>query len=383
MGLNGLQSYLFCPENNLECRIFEVISQAMDALNIGLIILDHDKQKLKHQNKYSQNIFRNLNKSGDFIFFYDLFLPQPLTLNAILLQNNTVQCEKRLLHYRIIHPEGALLWLFFQDITEKSRLESIAEAVNLMDNIGYIFSGLRHEICNPVNNIKTILTVLKAKLEHMDQIPLENIRTYVERTLEEIVRLEELLKLLRNFNMFDDPKPENIDLMAFFGTFMTIAELDALNRGIKIKTDFSFEARYGYIDSRALHQAILNVFTNALDALVDCETPEIRMSLYRLGGRICIKIKDNGSGIPRDQLKNLFNPFFTTKEKGTGLGLVITRNILTKMNSTIEIQSEHGQGTTVYITMPEGHAGNNTAYFIDEQQIGKEFGNGKNHDFNR
>ena len=97
---------------------------------------------------------------------------------------------------------------------------------------------------------------------------------------------------------------------------------------------------------------MLNVLTNASDALQDVEAPEISISTQKSDSRIIIKIKDNGRGIPVEQKKHLFQPFSTTKSHGTGLGLVIVKKMMFKMNGTVDIQSEEHAGTMVTLNLP-------------------------------
>jgi signal transduction histidine kinase len=111
--------------------------------------------------------------------------------------NRTFQWGNRLLGCSIYPVSENHFCLFLRDITEKTRLESIAQAVNTMDNIGFIFSGIRHEIGNPLNSIKMTISVLR---KNLDRFPKETIREYIERTASEITRMEYLLKSLRNFS---------------------------------------------------------------------------------------------------------------------------------------------------------------------------------------
>jgi C4-dicarboxylate-specific signal transduction histidine kinase len=109
-----------------------------------------------------------------------------------------------------------------------------------------------------------------------------------------------------------------------------------------------------YADPRALQQVMLNIFTNASDAMNGRDTPKITIKAFRSAGMIGIRVEDNGCGIPEDKLKDLFKPFYTTKAHGTGLGLVIVKKMLAKMNGTIEITRRQDEGTRVDIFIPVG-----------------------------
>ena len=109
-----------------------------------------------------------------------------------------------------------------------------------------------------------------------------------------------------------------------------------------------------YADPRALQQALLNVMTNASDALEGREDPAIDITISKLDDHVRIQIHDNGSGISEEDQKTLFRPFVTSKKQGTGLGLVLVKKMLTKMNGGVMITSRPDAGTTVDIMIPEG-----------------------------
>jgi PAS domain S-box-containing protein len=236
------------------------------------------------------------------------------------------------------------------DVTEKLRLESIAEAVNTMDNIGFIFSGVRHEIGNPVNSIKMALSVLK---QNLDSYSKEMIKEYADRMLSEIVRMEYLLKAMKSFNLFETMELVDVNMTTFMDNFLRLTSGDFAKKGIRIETDIP-ETLWAYIDPRALQQVLLNVMANASDALEGRENATITVRASKLGDLINITVEDNGSGMSEDQVEGLFKPFYTTKEKGTGLGLVISKKMMTKMKGLIEVVSEKNRGTIVDLFIPEG-----------------------------
>ena len=94
--------------------------------------------------------------------------------------------------------------------------------------------------------------------------------------------------------------------------------------------------------------------TNASDSLEGREDPRIALSVWNLAGMVNIRIEDNGCGMTEDQQEDLFKPFYTNKAKGTGLGLVIAKKMLTKMKGFIEVVSEKNKGTIVDLFIPEG-----------------------------
>jgi PAS domain S-box-containing protein len=238
-----------------------------------------------------------------------------------------------------------------RDVTDKVRLESIAESVNMMSNIGYIFTGVRHEIGNPINSAKMILSVLQYKL---DQASKEAVKDYVDRALVEIGRVEVLLKSLKNFNLYETPDLQSLSTTSFIEDFLKLIVEDFEKKGVRIEWKIAPGAGTVFADPRALQQVLINIVTNAADALTGTKDPAIAIGISRNAGRVLIRVTDNGCGMTEKQLQDAFKPFYTSKSHGTGLGLVIVRKMLAKMQGEIELTSLLGRGTTVNIYLPEG-----------------------------
>lgn len=330
--------------------IFSDILQDMD---VGIIVLDIERKIVFFQNKAASEFFSSIMYPADYQTLNELILPDTIAHHPskALGSQQTLNHDGKIFGYSIYHITQGYVWIFLRDITEKTRLESIAEAVNSMENIGYIFSGIRHEIGNPVNSAKMTLSVLK---ENIDSFSDETIGEYVDRSLNEIHRMEYLLKSLKTFSMFEEPVPQNVDLISFTANLLGIAAEDFEKNGINIKVNIPPDANWAFLDQRVLQQVMLNLLTNAFDALDERLNPEIVISAEKKYGLLWLKVEDNGCGIPEKQMENLFKPFHTSKQKGTGLGLVICRKMLASMNCTIEIRSVESVGTVVELSIPEG-----------------------------
>ncbi len=239
------------------------------------------------------------------------------------------------------------------DVTEKTRLQSIAEAVNTMNNIGYVFAGIRHEIGNPVNSAKITLSVLKA---NYDRYAKENVITYLDRATGELSRVEYLLRCLKNYNMYEVPEFQAVDVGDFVEKFISLVRDDCAKKGVALETAVDSDVARVHADPRALHQALLNILTNALDACSGVAGPRVFIRIHRAFGMVLFNISDNGCGMTEEQQRNIFRPFYTTKPHGTGLGLVIVRKMLLKMNGTVSITSRPGEGTLVDIYLREATA---------------------------
>lgn len=238
-----------------------------------------------------------------------------------------------------------------RDVTEREHLEAVASAVNMMDQVGFVFSAIRHELGNPVNSIKTALSVLR---EQIDTCPRETVIDYLDRTLAEIGRVEYLLKVFKTFNLFEHPRIEPVAIDRFLEDFLGLLGNDCGKRGITVSLHASAGLGDVLVDPRALHQALLNLVTNAADAVEKSAAPRILLNVQRRGRRIFLQVEDNGQGMGPEQLAKLFHPFFTTKPQGNGLGLAIVKKLVTKMGGTVDVVSARGIGTTVTLSLIAG-----------------------------
>jgi PAS domain S-box-containing protein len=237
-----------------------------------------------------------------------------------------------------------------RDVTEKLRLESIAQAVNTMSNTAYIFSGIRHEIGNPINSVGTVLKLLRSSIDKYDKPAIHN---YIDRALNEIATVEVLLNNLKSFNMYENPKLGDVNLPVFMDKFLTLVKTDSEKKGVSIKAKVASDVDLCRVDPRALQQVLMNVLTNAWDACGSRENPEISIEVSKHRGMVQIEVSDNGCGMSPEQQENLFKPFYTGKPHGTGLGLPIARKMLAMMNASIEVSSKKDIGTTASIQLPE------------------------------
>ncbi len=325
----------------------------LNFIDVGTVVLDRRNKIVAFCNKAATDILQAIEVDSQFSSLTKLFgLSGKVAALVHSAAPHTIRCGQRLIGYSVHQIANESCCVFFQDVTEKKRLESIAEAVNTMDNLGYIFSGIRHEIGNPVNSIKMTMSVLKRNLA---QFSPDTVEEYVDRSLAEIARVEYLLKSLKNFSLFEDIENRAFDLRPFLQQFMFLASGDFARFGIRIHSRIPPVELWVRADPRALQQVLLNLLANAKGALAESKNPEILLSVEGGEGLVLIGVEDNGCGMSEQEQQHLFKPFYTTKADGTGLGLVITRKMLAHMKSSIEISSEQQVGTRVTLSLPAVH----------------------------
>jgi len=320
----------------------------LDYIDVGVLVLDLQERRIDYRNPVFCNVLQDPGLCDSFDRLEELILVD-LIKPASGPASITVSHHERTFGCSIYDIGARYRCVFIRDISEKLRLESIAQAVNTMDNIGYIFSGVRHEIGNPLNSLKMALSVLRNNLDNFER---ETVIEYIDRGLADIGRVEFLLRSMKSFAVFERIELRDVDLGQFMRRFMSLIESEFSERGISLVFDEPVDMSRVRIDSRALHQALLNLLANAADALADVADPEIHLFAEERDQLIRLVVSDNGAGISEAQRRHLFKPFNTSKPSGNGLGLVITRKLLAQMNADIEIESSPGNGTLAIISLP-------------------------------
>jgi len=324
-------------------------------IDIGILIIDLDQQKVAFRNPASTDILRDRDLPLSCLEILQLLGNESAEGFAEqTTEPRTIHLGQRILGFTSYPITPGMVCLFLRDITERIRFESIAQAINTMDNIGFIFSGIRHEIGNPLNSIKMTISVLRNNLE---KFPQETIEAYIDRAKAEIVRIEYLLKGLKNFSMFETVECLQVDLGEFLRKFIDLVSRDLEQKGIFLCLEPVTGPVPVLIDPRALHQALLNLVTNAADSLESQPAPQVWFRVRFSDKLVWLSVEDNGCGMEEDQIKLLFHPFCTSKPQGNGLGLVITRKLLAMMQASIDITSQPGIGTKVAIALPMGEVG--------------------------
>ena len=238
-----------------------------------------------------------------------------------------------------------------RDVTDKLKLESIAETVDMMNNIGYIFTGVRHEIGNLLLGMSANLIQLTRKLDKLDK---PAIKQYAISSLDALEKVEFIFRSLRNLNMFENIECQDVRISEFMDDFLALVREDFTKKGIMITVLIEPGTECCHTDPRALQQIVLNILTNAADALTGRNKPRVSLTVSGAADMILIRIEDNGCGITKEKINDLFKPFHTTKAHGTGLGLVIVKKMLDRMQGTIEIESRMNEGTRVDLRIPAG-----------------------------
>jgi two-component system NtrC family sensor kinase len=241
---------------------------------------------------------------------------------------------------------------------EQEREDAIAqtEHASKLASIGRLASGVAHEINNPLAIINENAGLMKDLLETGDlQQNKEKFLVLINSIFDSVNRSRTITHRLLGFARRMEVSHEVIDLNDTVKEVLGFLEKEIIFRKIRLEVNLAENLPKIISDKGQLQQVFLNIINNALDALGDTKEGFIVISTEAMRkGKVRVSISDNGPGIPRDKLKHIFEPFYTTKEKGegTGLGLFISYGIVRKLGGSVLVESEINKGTTFIIEIP-------------------------------
>jgi PAS domain S-box-containing protein len=235
-----------------------------------------------------------------------------------------------------------------REITEFKELEKKYYESQKLAAIGQLSAGIAHEVRNPLSSIKMSLQILEKRLQ-----PEGNDLKRFKIAQREVEHLEELVNDVLIFAKPGDPKKVPTDLRRTIENALEMVEKAVLDKHINVIQQIEIELPHPNIDGVMLEQAFLNIFRNAIDAMQ--EGGRLQIIVRESGNQpheLSIEIADDGGGMDEETLTHLFNPFFTQKRYGTGLGMTQVKKIIDLHAGNIEIESKKGEGTRVVITLP-------------------------------
>ena len=245
--------------------------------------------------------------------------------------------------------EGTDRYVFVQrDITEFKNLEKKFYESQKLAAIGQLSAGIAHEVRNPLSSIKMSLQILEKRIQ-----PEGNNLKRFKIARREVEHLEKLVNDVLIYARPADPKKESSDMKKILEHALAMVEKSISDKHTTVQTAYDETVPAVSVDRAMLEQTFLNIYHNAIDAMEDKGILSIST---KLGDddkdSIQVVVEDNGCGIDADDMPHLFNPFFTRKKYGTGLGLTQIKKILDQHEGTIEIVSKQGEGTKVTVSLP-------------------------------
>jgi signal transduction histidine kinase len=228
--------------------------------------------------------------------------------------------------------------------------KSYMRRADRLASLGTLTAGIAHEIRNPLVAIKTFIQLLPERLE--DE---EFRRHFLSVASGEVDRISSLVNELLDFARTSDPKLEMEDVNNILDGMILLISTESKKKHIEVVKEYGQDIPLINIDKEQIKQVFLNILLNAIDATPENGKIGVKTrSFVKPGGEHYVQIEftDTGCGIPAEHLEDIFNPFFTTKNSGSGLGLSISHQIIEDHKGYINVESELNKGSSFYINLP-------------------------------
>jgi len=247
----------------------------------------------------------------------------------------------------VIKEEGRVVGTvgFLRDLTESKRMEEEMKRADRLATVGKAVAYITHEIKNPLMVIGGL-----AKQVAAQPAPGEREREKLDIIVSEIKRLETILLEVGEFTKTAHLELQPVALPAVLADVLALMQATFEKKQIRLSAELPGGLPAALGEPLKLKQVFINLIKNATDAMP--QGGQLWVSARAHEGRLQARIKDSGPGIPPEVMRELFTPFFTTKPKGTGLGLVISRQIVQEHHGSLRVESEPGQGAECIIELP-------------------------------
>jgi PAS domain S-box-containing protein len=244
--------------------------------------------------------------------------------------------------------QGPVIIGICRDISERVAMEAKMRDHERMAYVGHLSASLSHEIRNPLSSVKMNLQILERKLE-LDGFD----RRRLEITVHEVSRLEGILRQLLDVARPLTITTASVNLSALAQGCVDLLAAKVHEKGLELVERYSKTLPPAHVDAGKVEQALINLLLNAIEATPEGGRITVWTRTARKGNR-CLEIgvRDTGHGIDRDQMANLFTPFFTSKSQGSGLGLSNVKRIMEAHSGEVDVRSRKGRGATFILRLP-------------------------------
>lgn len=240
--------------------------------------------------------------------------------------------------------------VILRDMTEtRQRTESVIESEKL-SALTLLAAGVAHEIGNPLNSLNIHLQLMERELKSLPAAKAERLREDIRVAREEITRLDRIINQFLRAVRPTKPDLQRTSVNDIVVETLALLERELADRDILVEQELAEELPRTLVDRAQLKQAFYNVIRNAVQAMRAGGI--LRLRTEATDTHVVVSFVDTGHGITAEQIGRIFEPYYTTKKEGSGLGLMIVQRIIREHGGTIEVESGVGRGTTFRIKLP-------------------------------
>jgi signal transduction histidine kinase len=242
-----------------------------------------------------------------------------------------------------------------QEADRRLELERTLRHSEKLATVGQLASGLAHEIGTPLNIITGRIELTRKRIKDAE------VQKNLEVVTEQTDRITKIIRQLLGYVRKKKISQTGINVNDLLDTTLRFLDYQILKQDVEVVKDFPKDLPQVYGDRDQLQQVFLNLLINSLQAMPRGGTLQLSTSLKEISKEgiegnkksyLEIEVEDSGVGMKREVLENIFNPFFTTKDSGSGLGLMVTQGIVQDHEGWIEVESEVGKGSRFKVYLP-------------------------------
>jgi two-component system sensor histidine kinase HydH len=335
--ISNLPEGIILTDNDLNIRYINGIAEDLLGVNAQGAI-GRNSQDILPAAINQMKIFANRNNK---VIENEVGIKQ---LNGMIIPTSVIATE-------VVTSDGIFVGHMYliKDLTQIKQLQSEIQRKDKLAAIGNLAAGVAHEVRNPLSSIKGYATYFKGLFAEDD----EN-RAIAEILISETDRLNRVITELLEIARPSDIKPKEVDVQSIFETAIRLVQADwSQNEKTKISTEIRDGIETLFIDPDRFVQVLVNIYLNSLQAMPDGGLLKTEVGSDR--DFIAISVTDTGRGMSQETKGQIFNPYFTTKNSGTGLGMAIVHKIIEAHNGRITVSSEEGKGTVITIYLPKNN----------------------------
>jgi PAS domain S-box-containing protein len=242
------------------------------------------------------------------------------------------------------------------DITRMKDLEQIVTAREKLASLGQLAAGIAHEIRNPLSGINiniSTLDLLCRRAEGMEPEEKEKLGAVVAQAKAASEKIGAVVKRVLDYSKPIPPRMDRIDVVRVVRDAIALSEASIRRREVELRQDLPSEPLYCRADATLLEQAILNLLTNGLQAMETVDREKfLKVVVAQEGEQAVIRVADNGPGVAVDIIDKIFDPFYTTRKDGHGIGLSFSHRVVSKHNGRLSAGTAEGGGAEFRIELP-------------------------------
>jgi PAS domain S-box-containing protein len=282
---------------------------------------------------------------------------------------NWVQC--RAIHVKYEGSQAIIATVM--DTTRVKELEVLVSVEDKMSSLGRVATGIAHELRNPVSAINVYLAVIQEALQELtaqEQNKIETLNKACRQMQEATNRIDSTVRKVMDFAKPSTPQLVNADLNQSIQKVIDLCDAALRKTNISLKTVLDSNLPKSLVDSHLIERVLLNLLSNAIQVLKDHDgARKIEISSQKTNSSIIICVADSGPGVSEDIQDKIFDPFYTTAAGGSGIGLSISRRIVSDHYGRIDVGKSKWGGAEFKIQLPSPeHADNNKQRMLNRQE---------------